>query len=106
MHADSKNRMCECYAAKKMIVKSFPEDVATALKLGDGTEESPYKEEPGLRESDSLHAGTVVRRGMRVGRTDDWSELLKSDELDPWTAQLVSCRLFFFSPPCGGTFFS
>ena len=27
--------------------------------------------------------GTVVREAIKAGRTDDWSELMKSDELNP-----------------------
>ena len=39
-----------------------------------------------LLESDSLHLpGSMVRRASRAGRTDEWSELLRSDGLNPWT---------------------
>ena len=61
---------------------------------GDDTEESPYKEELALfRESDSLHrASTMVRRAMKVGKEDHWSELWKSSEFNSWTrAKLQEC---------------
>ena len=29
-------------------------------------------------------AGMMVRRAIRAGRSDNWSELMKSDELNPW----------------------
>ena len=78
-----------------MFAKSLLEQAATALKLGKSwTEESPYKEELALlRESDSLHlAGTKVRRSVKVGKEDDWSELWKSSEFNPWTrAKLQEC---------------
>ena len=43
VHADLKNKNRACYAAKMMFAKSFLEDVATAVKLGESwTGESPY----------------------------------------------------------------
>ena len=39
-----------------------------------------------LRESGSVHlAGTVVPRAMKGGKEDDRLEMLKGNELSPWT---------------------
>ena len=29
--------------------------------------------------------GVMVRKAIKAGRADDWSEVMKSDELNPWT---------------------
>ena len=65
-----------------MFAKCFLEDAATARKLGKRlTDESPY--------GGSLHlAGTLVRRAMTARKAEDWSVLLKSDELSPWTTAM------------------
>ena len=71
------------YVCDKLIGRS-----ATALKFGKRwTEQSPYKEGVDLhRGSGSLHlAGTMIRRAMKAGTKDDWSELTRNDELNPWT---------------------
>ena len=81
------NKKWECHAAKKMLAKILPEQAAI-------TQESPYKEELAvLRESDSLHrASTMVRRSMKVGKEDHWSELWKGSEFNSWTrAKLQEC---------------
>ena len=81
------NKKWECHAAKKILAKILPEQAAI-------TQESPYKEELAvLRESDSLHrASTMVRRSMKVGKEDRWSELWKSSEFNSWTrAKLQEC---------------
>ena len=79
--------MSECYAAKQMYAKSLLDEGTTTLKLGTSWTESPYTETIAqLRETDSLHlAGTMVRRAMKAGKANDWSELLKSKELNLWT---------------------
>ena len=82
------HKMWECYAAKKMVATSQLEDVETAIRLGKcWIEETSYKEELSLlRESGSLHLPDIMaRRAIRAGRADDWSELRKTDEVNPWT---------------------
>ena len=75
--------MWECCAAKSMYVKSL----LLCCSWESWPEESPHREElVQLRESDSLHlAGTMVRRAMKAGGENDWSELLKSNDLNAWT---------------------
>ena len=75
-------RLLGCVRIRKqdvhMFSKSLLEEAATRLELGKSwTEESLYKEEFALpRESGSLHlAGTMVRRAMKAGNEEDWSEL-------------------------------
>ena len=81
---------------KKMYAKSLLNDAATALTWSKSwREESPCKEEFALlRESDSLHlAGTMVRRAVKAGIENDWSELLKGSQLNPWTrVKLQECH--------------
>ena len=69
------NKILGCYAAKKMCAKSLLSETATAGK--SWPEESPYREELALlMESDGLHlADTKVRRAMKDGHENDWSEL-------------------------------
>ena len=44
-HVDFENKMCKCWAAKKMFAKSLLEGATTALKLGKRwPEESPFNE--------------------------------------------------------------
>ena len=61
-------------------------EAAEATSLGkEWLNEAPRKYELALlREGRNMQLpGTVVRKAIKAGRTDDWSELMKSDELNP-----------------------
>ena len=58
-------------------------DGGVAVQLRDGSA-------AGGRQS--VLARLMLRRAIRAGRADDWSELLKSSELNPWTrVKLQEC---------------
>ena len=83
----------EIYAGKKMYAKNLLEEAAAALRLGkEWPNESPHKKGLAVaQESNSLHLpGMMVRRAIKAGLADDWSELTRSEELYHWARRTIS----------------
>ena len=79
------NEILEIYTAKKSYAKNLLKEAAAAMSLGRaGINETPLRDVLGLlREiQHMLVPGRMLRKAIRAGRADDWSELLESDEVN------------------------
>ena len=81
------HKIMEIHAGKKIYAKNLLKEAAMALSVdNEWLNESPRKVDVALlQESRNMQCpGMMVRRAVKAGLADDWSELTRSEELNPW----------------------